>query len=248
LTTMRKMTGLEYITWTDLFSSAIKAVMAVTGDEDAPGTAAAYAAEVRDAITALAEPDEFQLTVDLLPAAGAAVTAWQLESTLAARFGQFNSAVRAHLAQDLNAWLTSEAAGRVSHWWRRGGDTSMSPANVFPPETVLGTVAVTGSGTRTFTAGAVVPTTLYGGAQVAVRVINQAIGAAGINVTVTGLDATGTSRTWTGTISAESAEGTVVNLAGTGVTAGIAATACTITGGTNGDDFEIITVEDREIT
>lgn len=248
MTVMRKITGLEYLTWADYLSSAIKAVMAVTGDEDTPGSAAYYAMQVRDEITALAEPNEYQITVDLLPAAGAAVTAWQVASALAARVSQFNSAVRSHLAEDLNAWLISEAAGRVSHWWRRGGDTSISPANVFPPETILGTVAVTGSGTCTFTAGAAVPTTLYGGAQVAVRVTGQTVGAANIGVSVTGLDSTGTSRTWTGTIPAESEVSTVVNLAGTGVTAGVSASACTVTLGTNGDDFEIITIEDRDIT
>lgn len=248
MTTQRKMTGAEYLAMVDDYSSSIKAALAATGTEDAAGTAAHYASHVRDTVTAFAAADEAELTADLIDAAIAVVAAWEVESYLASRFASFNSSVRSHLATDLNAWLILQAAGRVSHWWRRGGDTAISPVNVFPPETVLRSVAVTGSGTSTQVAGTAVSTTLYGGGQVALKAKNQQIGAADIVATLTGIDAAGDARTWTCTIPNGSAADTVVNAAGTGVTTGVSVSAITFTGGTNGDDFDAIVVEDRVIT
>lgn len=247
MTTQRKITGVEYLAMVDDYASSIKATLAATGTEDDAGTAAHYASHVRDQVTAFAAADEAQLTADLIDAAIAVVAAWTLETSLAARFSQFNSAVRSHLGTDLNAWLILQAAGRVSHWWRRGGDTAISPANVFPPETILRSVAVTGSGTSTQVAGTAVSTTLYGGGQVALKAKNQQIGAADVVATIVGVDAAGVARSWTCTMPSGSAADTVVNAAGTGVETGISCSAVTFTGGTNGDDVDVIVVEDRVI-
>ena len=40
---------------------------------------------------------------------------------------------------------------RVHHLWKRAGDTSITPVNVFPPIMTLGTYAVSGSGLRALT-------------------------------------------------------------------------------------------------
>jgi hypothetical protein len=249
MTTQRKMTTAEYLALTDDYSSSIKVALAATGTEDDAGTAAHFASHVRDTVTAFAATDEAQLTADLIDAAIATVQAWELESTLSNRFSQFNSAVSTHLGEDINTWLTDHAGGsRVSHYWKRGGNTALLAAHCFPPQTVLRTVAVTGSGTSTQVAGSAVSTTLYGGAQVALKVTHETVGAANIVATITGLDSTGTSRTWTATIPSGSIVGTVVNCAGTGVTDGVSASAVTFTGGTAGDDFTVVTVEDRVIT
>ena len=242
----RKLTVAEYLAATDLYAKGIQYLYAAAGTEDTVGTAAYEARLVRDMIGAFALSDEYQLQVDLLEPSGTVVTAIVAESASRDRFSQFNGAVTRHLGSDLNAWLLA-AGARVHNLWRRGGNASINPANVFPPVTVLGTVAVTGSGAGTFTAGTAVDQTMYAGAQVAVKVLNQPIGAANVGVSVTGLDDTGATRTWTGTIPNGSVAGTVVNLAGTGVTRGVSASACALTLGTTGDDFEIVTVEDRTI-
>jgi hypothetical protein len=248
MTAMRLLTGAEYIAWTDFYSSAIKALLTAIGDEDTAASAIGYACEVRDAITELDEAEDFDVTIDLLPAAGQVITALALESALQSRFSGWNSAVRNHVNEDLGTWLTAEAAGRVSHYWKRSGDTSIPAVNCFPPLTVLRTVAVTGSGTSTQVAGSAVDSTKYGGGQVALRALNQSIGAASIVATLTGVDAGGSARTWTCTIPNGTAQDAVTNAAGTGCTTAVSVSAITFTGGTNGDDFDCIVIEDRTIT
>ncbi|MBN1632223.1 MAG: hypothetical protein JW990_20905, partial [Thermoleophilia bacterium] len=76
----RQMTVAEYIAWTDLLSEAIQVLFTAKGDEDTPATAAYHCAAVRNAITALEDPDEAKITVDLLPAAMALVAKAELES------------------------------------------------------------------------------------------------------------------------------------------------------------------------
>jgi len=221
-------------------------LLTAIGDEDTGATAAYLARLVRDAIGAFNQSDEYQIQIDLLGPAGAMVTAVTRESSLANYFADMRAAVNRHVGGDMGAFLTGGAV-RVHSLYKLCVDTSVPAANVFPPITTLGTVAVTGSGAGTFTAGTAVDTAKYGGAQVALKVINQSIGAASISATVTGLDTTGATRTWTATITNGTAQDTVVNLAGTGVTAGVSVSAVTFTGGTNGDDFELVTVEDRTL-
>ena len=77
-------------------------------------------------------PDEADITVDLLPATISLVAAVERESEVASLCAGFNSAIVSHLGQDLNTWLTS-AGLRVHHYFRRGGNTTISPINVCPP-------------------------------------------------------------------------------------------------------------------
>jgi hypothetical protein len=246
MTTQRQLTCAEYIDMTDDYSSAIKVLLTAFGAEDDAGSAAEYATLVRDTVTAFALEDEAQLTADLIDAAITVVATMEAETQIASRFASFNAAVRQHLGEDISAWLTAGAAGvRVSHWWKRGGDTNITPANVFPPETIALQVAVTGSGTRTLTAGTAVNTVKFGGGQICARVTDDTVGAADIVMSVTGVDSTGAARTWTGTIPSGSTVGTEVNLTGTGSDAAVSASNCTFTGGTNLDDFDLVILEDR---
>jgi hypothetical protein len=247
MTTQRLLTVAEYIGFVDDYSSGIKALLTAVGDEDTPTSMVAYAAAVRDTVVAFAEPDEADITQDLIDGVINTIAAIGREAAIAQYFAPFNSAIRQHIGQDLSTWLEADGT-RVPHWWKRAGDTGITPINCFPPETVLLTVAVTGSGTKTTVAGAAVDQTKYGGAQVALKVINQSIGAASIVATVTGVDAAGAARSWTATLTNGSAQGTVVNCAGTGNNNGVSVSAISFTGGTNGDDFEVVTVEDRTIT
>ena len=79
----RVITQSEYIALTDNLARMIGVLLAAKGDEDTPATAAAHAAAVRNTITALDQPDEADITVDLLPAAIALVTAVERESEVA---------------------------------------------------------------------------------------------------------------------------------------------------------------------
>ena len=241
----RTLTQAEYITLTDHLASMIGVLLTAKGDEDTESCAAYHAAAARNVITALAEPDEADITVDLLPAAISLVTAVERESEVASLSAGFNAAVTTHLGQDLNTWLTSGGL-RVHHLFRRGGNTAILPVNVFPPATVLGSMAVTGSGAGTFTDGQAVDTALYGGAQIELEVTGNPIGAADIVATVAVVLASGETDTIEGTIPNGSTVGTKVAL-GTSDDRVVNITGITFTGGTNGDAFRVQTVEDRSL-
>jgi len=241
----RQITVAEYISWTDLLADAIQVLFAAKGVEATPDTAAYHCAAVRNAITALAQPDEADITVDLLPAAVNLVTAAERESDVSGMFAGFNSAVTSHLGQDLNTWLSSGGL-RVHHLFRRGGNTTILPANVFPPVTVLGSMAVTGAGAGTFTDGQAVDTARYGGAQMELEVTGNAIGAADIVATVSSVFANGTTDTRTATIPNGSIVGAKVAL-GTSADRIVNITGLSFTGGTNGDTFRVQTIEDRDL-
>ncbi|MBN1630479.1 MAG: hypothetical protein JW990_11990 [Thermoleophilia bacterium] len=238
----RLLTVEEYIAWTDLLCEAIKVLFTAKGDEDTPATAAYHCAAARNAITALEDPDEAKLTVDLLPSAMALVARAELESEVSSMFSGFNSAVIGHLGTDLNAWLTAEGI-RVSHWWKRGGNVTIAPVNVFPPVTTLGSFAVTGSGAGTYTDSGQVDTSKYGGAQIQLEVTGNPIQAASIDVTVTARTAAGATVVREKTIPNGSTVGTTFDL-GTEADRIVDVTGITITGGTNGDAFRVQTMED----
>ncbi|MBN1320736.1 MAG: hypothetical protein JXA87_07845 [Thermoleophilia bacterium] len=241
----RQLTVAEYIAWTDLLSEAIKILFTAKGKEETPATAAYHCAAARNAITALEDPDEAKLTVDLLPAAMALVAKAELESDISSMFATFNSAVIGHLGANLNAWLQADGT-RVSHWWRRGGNVTISPVNVFPPVTTLGSFAVTGSGAGVYTDSDEVETDKYGGAQIQLEVTGNTIGAAAIEVTVNCITASGGTVQRVGSIPAASAVGFTVDL-GTSVDRIVDVTSITVTGGTNGDAFRVQTMEDARV-
>ena len=241
----RQMTVAEYIAWTDLLSEAIKILFTAKGKEETPATAAYHCAAVRNAITALEDPDEAKLTVDLLAPAMALVARAELESDVSSMFATFNSAIIGHLGTSLNAWLQADGA-RVSHWWRRGGNVTISPVNVFPPVTTLGSFAVTGSGAGVYTDSGAVDTTKYGGAQIRLVVTGNPIGAAAIEVTANCVTTTGGTVQRVGTIPAASAVGFTLDL-GTSADRIVDVTSITVTGGTNGDAFRAQTMEDARV-
>jgi hypothetical protein len=244
----RIITPAEYIAFTDILAQGIQILLDAKGIEETPATAAYYAADLRNTITAFALPDECEITLDLLPAASNLVAAMVLEGGLASLFYEFNAAVVSHIGTDLDTFL-SDALLRVHNLWRRGGNLAIAAENVFPPVTILGTVAVTGSGAGTLTMdpdtdGAI--NTIYADAELEVKVINQQLGAAQIVLTVVGTNFLGGVETHTATITAEAAENAVFDV-GTSGDRYYTLTSVTLTGGTNGDDLQIQSKVDRTL-
>lgn len=243
MTTQRALTVAEYIAMADLYADAGGYLIASVGDEDTAASAIGKAAAVRDLVTAFADPDEADITADLINPVIAVVEALGRNSTFSTFFAQFNSAVIAHLGEDLNAWLLADGT-RVLPNFKLACNPNISAANTCPPVTELGTYAVTGSGEGTLTDGDAVDTALFGGAQVEVEVTDGTVGAADIVVTVVGLTAAGASITKTATITNGSIVGTKFDV-GLAADRYVDVTSVTITGGTNGDAFKIQTKLDR---
>ena len=241
----RQFTLAEYLGWTDNYSRAIAAILAATGDEDSAGTAAYHAAAVRNAINAFTDPDTAEITIDLLPAAADTVAKITTPTFLQVALSGFNSAILSALGADLNAWLTAQG-GRVHYLFRQIGNPYIQAVNAFPPVTVLGSMAVTGSGAGTFTDGIPVNSSLYGGAQVQFEVTGNPIGAADITATAHVVTAGGSSTTLTALIPNGSSVGTKVDL-GEGTDRVVDCTAVTFTGGTDGDAFRVQTKMDRDL-
>jgi hypothetical protein len=130
---------------------------------------------------------------------------------------------------------------------------TITAAHVWPEEVSLGTYAATGAAAGTLTDGDAVDTAEYGGADLEVEVINQAIGANALVLAITAkyYDAAGDEQTDTGLTC--SVTGTSVVGTRFSVTAGAAerryhdVTAVTNSNGNNGDDVEIVTRLDRQI-
>jgi hypothetical protein len=241
----RKITQAEYIALADSYAQAIEAMATAIGDEDTPGTAAYYAAAARAYVTAWEDPDEAQMTADFIDATIEVLAQIQRLSNMRSMFSAFNASTIRHLGAtvNFNTWLAE--GDRVHPYFQQGGYAGLTPTNVFPPETELGTFAVSGPGAGTITAGDTVDTTRYGGAQLAL-VATSAIGSENIGVTLTVTDEDGEEDEVSGTITALSESATVVEL-GTSADRFVAVTACEITGGTASDAFKIVTLEDREL-
>lgn len=127
----------------------------------------------------------------------------------------------------------------------------LSPQAILPPAVdPMATFTVTGSGNGTYTHVADVDTTQYGAAWLALKVTAQ-IGGSNVVVTVSGLqfDAA-TPVILTATIPSGSIVGTTVNLGTLGVLADSIdyVTGITITGGTAGDAFKVVSRVERDIT
>ena len=89
----RVITQAEYITMTDYLAQMVEVLLTAKGVEDTPATAAAYAAACRNQITAFDQPDEADITVDLLPSTISLVAAVERESEVASLCAGFNAAV-----------------------------------------------------------------------------------------------------------------------------------------------------------
>lgn len=127
----------------------------------------------------------------------------------------------------------------------------LSPQALMPPAVdPMATFVVTSSGNGTYTHVGDIDTTQYGAAWISLKT-TSIIGAADIIVTVAGLqfDAA-TPVSLTGTIPSGSPSGTVVNLGTLGVLTDSIdyVTGITITGGTAGDAFKVVSRVERVIT
>jgi hypothetical protein len=223
----RIITPAEYIAFTDILAQAILELLTAKGLEETVGSAAYYAADLRNEITAFAQPDECEITLDLLPAASNLVEAMVLEAGTASLFYEWNAAVASHIGTDLDTFL-SDALVRVHHLWRRA-------------------VTSSGAGTLTIdptTGGAI--NTDYADAELEVKVINQQLGAAQIVLTVVGTNFLGGVESHTATITAEAAMDAVFDIGAPGDRY-YTLTSITLTGGTNGDDLQIQSKEDRSL-
>ena len=243
----RLITQAEYIAMTDYLAQMVEVLLTAKGVEDTPATAAAYAAACRNQITAFDQPDEADITVDLLPSTISLVAAVERESEVASLCAGFNAAVTSHLGQDLNAWLTS-AGLRVHHYFRRGGNTSISPINVCPPVTVLGTVSTTGQATCSLTKDPVtnglINTALYADAQLEVEVISGAWGSSAATFTIVGLDFAGQAQSTEVIVPGDSLLGATVDV-GTAADRFARVNTVTCAGGQAGDDMRIQSKLDR---
>jgi hypothetical protein len=243
----RKLTAAEYIAWSDIMVQAIDALLTAKGAEDTAGTASHFAADLRAAINGLLDPDTADITIDLLAESQALVEAMLLESSVSSMFSRWNSAVTRHLGSDVNT-LLSDAGLRVHHLWKRAGNLLILPHNAFPPVTILGTYAVTGSGVGTLTkSGGGACSTSYADAALEIKVVNQQLGAAAITATVVGTDIDGTVQTHTCTIDSGAVQDSVWDVGTDTTDFFYTVTSVTITGGTNGDDLQIQTKEDRTV-
>lgn len=122
---------------------------------------------------------------------------------------------------------------------------SLSAKYVFKEASVdpMGSFAVTGSGAGTYTDGAAIDSTLYGGARIEGRTTSL-IGAAGITATVSVTYFDTTTGTKTLTIPATTADATTIAI-GSAADRVVNVTGITITGGTSGDAFKVRSVVPR---
>ena len=123
----------------------------------------------------------------------------------------------------------------------------VDPKYVFPPATDLGDFAATGATTGTFNDGAAIDQAIYGAADIEGEVINQALGASEVTLTVTGTAFGGVAGGVTRTIviPSASANGTKVTAAvGTHI---VDVTNITIAGATSGDDIQVNAILKRTI-
>jgi hypothetical protein len=156
-------------------------------------------------------------------------------------------AAAAHLGSDLNTWLTA-AGVRVHHYFRRGGNTTISPINVCPPVTVLGTVATTDVAVCSLTkdpdTAGEIDTAHYAAAQLEVEVTGGAWGSQATTFTIVGLDFAGQAQTHTVQVPGDSLLGAKVDVA-TSSDRYASVTSVTCTGGQAGDDIRIQSKLDR---
>ena len=127
----------------------------------------------------------------------------------------------------------------------------LSAEQIMPPAVdPMATFAVTGSGTGTYTHVADIDTTQYGRAWLD-AVVTSAIGANAISATITGVQIDNTTVTSKQvTIAANSSVGTTVHVGTLGVQADSydSLTNISITGGTSGDAFKVVSRVERTIT
>ncbi len=164
---------------------------------------------------------------------------------------RFLTALNAHIARysdytTLDAYLTSLNASTPTlrfHQAFHDHLKALSRKNVFiGADTVLATFAATGATTGTFTSVATISTS-YAGAQLVVK--NQGAVTTGATLSVTGKKLDGTTQVITGTV-ITGTDNTELNLSSV-LKLFSEVTAISITGGTNGNIYEIVAKTDRSI-
>ncbi len=150
--------------------------------------------------------------------------------------------------QGLNAFLTTNNI-RVSPAVQQVG-FPIVPQNIMPPVVnPMASFAITGSGVGAYAHVADVDTTKYGPAWLD-AVVTATVGAATINATIVGLQFDGaTPVSKTVAIAPNSSVGTTVHVGTLGTLADSfdSITGITITGGTNGDAFDVLSRVERAI-
>lgn len=243
----RAITTAEYLAMTDYYAAGIQYILTGLGDEATAASAAGQAKEVQDDIVAFTDPDEAQITADYIDAVMGVVDELEAARLIPSFFSQFNSATVRHLQALLGSTLDEflDADGsRVDPLWKRYGNTVIDRDNVFPPVTVVGTFAVSGTDAGTFTDGAAVDTTYYAGAQLECEITAGGPLAAEIVATITGTNVAGGALVKTATLTAAAANGAKFDV-GLSTDEYVNISDVTITGGTASDAFKIQTKRDR---
>lgn len=200
-------------------------------------------------LTTLAAVADAQVLAELMPSfkfRGDTVNATSLYATL----GAYNIwwALEKHLG-GLADYLIAHDSRVSVHTMQIG--FPMPAQTIMPPAVdPMATYAVAGSGSGTYTHVADIDTTQYGKAWVSV-VATSTIGVSAIQVTVNGLEIDNvTTVSKTVTLAQNSSSGTTVNVGTLGVTADhyTAVTGITITGGTAGDQFKVVSRVERTIS
>jgi len=150
-------------------------------------------------------------------------------------------------AGSLNAFLTS-AGIRVHPDLRKIG-MQVDAVNAFAATAVdpMASFAVTGSGAGTYTAGTDIDTTLYGKANLVVKP-TALVGAATITATLTLRLLDGSQETKTVSLPSGTASGTAIEIGTPGTDMYVGVDGISITGGTNGDAFKVVSTVERTVT
>lgn len=226
----------------DLFDAAI----GLTGAE--ANTVSKGAANNVATLQAVADAS---VQADLMPAFRAraeAVKAGALERVLGgAAIQRVLGAHYGAAAGGLNQYLQQQDA-RVHPNLRKVG-FQIDPANAFTPTAVdpVALFAVGGSGVGTYTAGADVDTEQYGKAAMRIRT-TSVIGAAAIVATLTMKRADGSTESKVLNIGAGTSSGVEAAIGTPGTDLYIGCTGISISGGTTGDGFKVVSVVERTIT
>lgn len=147
----------------------------------------------------------------------------------------------------LNAFLKAQDK-RVHPDLRKIG-FQIDAENAFAPTAVdpVASFAVTGSGAGSFSAGSDVDTTLYGKANMSVKTTTL-IGAAPIIATLAMTKLDGSTESKQVTIPGATAQNTVIAIGTPGTDMYVGCSGISITGGTNGDGFKVVSVVERTVT
>ena len=156
--------------------------------------------------------------------------------------GTFIRKIELHEGGDINDWLDTAGEKVQPQFSLYGIYPRLQAVNICPPATAMGTYAKT---TGVFTDGSAIDTDLYGGGKLEVKATGGAIGIADLVLTITYEDDDGNTESLPVTIPSGTLEDAVVAVPNCPYVVDV--TACTHTGGTDGDTVTIQTKLDRAL-